>query len=883
MDKFSPPELPFRLFEWFCKPEYYLDIEGDLLELFDRRVESVGVKKARRLLWKDILFLLRPGIISPLNFLNHLKPNLMYKEHIKIALRHMLKQKRFTAIKIGGFAVGIAACLLIALFIRDELSYDTHFSQADQVYRFIGVDKETGEDEKWPSFPAPIGSVLGNDFPEIEKVGRLIPYDWYDAGNNQFRPVEDPQNTYEEGFVYADPELLEILDVPMVYGDQETALAEPHTLVISHKISNKYFPNEDPVGQTVILNDDDKNPYKINGVIDYSDFKSHFQYDFVLTLEGKEFWEGEQSNWCCWNYDSYIQVMPGTDPKELEEKLLAIRDNYVVPYLRKRGDKRADIQQKFLSFELQPVADVYLRSQDIDDNLRHGDIRMVWLFGAIAGFILLIACINFINLSTAKSANRAKEVGLRKVMGSFRSDLIQQFLVESLLYSVISFVLGLLLAWFFLPAFNSLAEKTLDFPLFEWWLVPVVAVSAILIGVLAGMYPSLYLSAFKPISVLKGRLSKGSKGSSLRSSMVVFQFATSIILIICTMVTYQQMTYILNTEIGFDKEQVLMIQGAHTLEEKQKEFKTELGRLPKVRNVTISSALPVEGTHRNGNSFWKDGRSTIDQGIGAQIWRVDPDYMETLGMNLVEGRGFIEDLASDSSALIINQTMAKKLGLESPVGERIMNWETWTVVGVVEDFHFESMKGDIESLCFARGDFGSIVSIKVESSDMEETIASISSVWDDFMPNQPIRYTFLDHKYALMYQDVQRTSNVILVFAILAVVVACLGLFALSTFMLEQRSKEISIRKVLGASMGSIFNLVTSDFLKLVGIAFLISIPIGTYMMNHWLEDYSYRIDISWNVYVFAGGIALLIAFFTISAESLKAALKDPINSLRSE
>ncbi|MEM9722415.1 MAG: FtsX-like permease family protein, partial [Bacteroidota bacterium] len=465
----------------------------------------------------------------------------------------------------------------------------------------------------------------------------------------------------------------------------------------------------------------------------------------------------------------------------------------------------------------------------------------------------------------------------------FRGDLVRQFLVESIVYSAISFVLGLFLAWVFLPSFNSLADKSLVLPWMEWWLIPIVVSGILLTGFLAGVYPALYLSAFKPISVLKGSLSRGSKSSIIRSTMVTFQFATSIVLIICTFVTYQQMAYILNKEIGFDKERVLMIQGANTLGEKQKGFKEELLRLSQVKHATISEALPVEGTHRNGNSFWKDGRSKLDEGVGAQIWRVDPDYMQTLGMKLIEGRGFIEDLASDSAAIIINQTMAKKLGLESPVGERIMNWQTWTVIGVVEDFHFESMKGDIESLCFARGDFGSIISAKIETPDMISTIASISDIWGEFMPNQPIRYTFLDKKYALMYSDVQRTSNVILVFAILAVIVACLGLFALSTFMLEQRRKEISIRKVLGASLRSILNLITINFLKPVLIAFVMAVPIGWYMMNRWLEDYTYRIEISWATFAIAGGTALLIALLTISAESLKAALADPAENLRSE
>lgn len=436
----------------------------------------------------------------------------------------------------------------------------------------------------------------------------------------------------------------------------------------------------------------------------------------------------------------------------------------------------------------------------------------------IAVFILLLACIN---LSTAKSSNRAKEIGLRKVIGSFRSHLIQQFLTQSILYSAISVILGLGLAMLFLPFFNEVSDKSLVLPLAVWWIAPSLIGFILSIGLITGIYPGFYLSAFKPIDVLRG-----SKSSKLRSVMVVFQFTTSIVLIVGAMMVYRQMEYILNKDIGFDKDQVIMLQGANTLGDKLSTFKNEILKLPEVQNAAFSNYLSVAGTKRNGNTFYKEGRDKIDKGVSAQRWKVDKDYIKTMGMKILEGRGF-SDRASDSSAIIINQTMTKKLNIENPIGERIFNWESWNVIGVVEDFHFSTVKYSIRPLSMVRGNEGSIIAIKVNTKDMAASLTSITQAWDIFMPNQPIRYSFLDEAYARMYEDVQRTANLFTIFAFLAIIVACLGLFDLSAFLTEQRSKEISIRKVLGASFQVIFQMLTFDFLKMMLISIILAIPIG--------------------------------------------------------
>lgn len=810
----------------------------------------------------------------------------MLAHYLRIAFRNMSRQKMYAAIKIGGFAIGIAACLLIGLLIRNELSYDTQFENAANIYRAIGLYTDQGRLEKAVSFPAPFAQAMKNDFPEVEKAARLMPASlFYGAGSNQLRRDDEPNNTYEEGFTYADQELLDIFQLPMVYGDRAKALAEPNTMVITKRKADKYFPGQDPVGRVMFLNNKKNQPYKISGVIADWPATSHLQYDFLLTLKGKSLWGGEQTDWRSSNYSTYLQLKPGTDIKQFEKKVLTtVIEKYYLPSLRASGQAGPEQEVKKFGLQVQPIRDIHLKSYDIFDWEPRGDIRFVWMYAAIACFILIIACINFLNLSTARSANRAKEVGLRKVIGSQRNSLILQFLTESILYSCFAFVLGFVLAWVSLPFFNTMAGKTLNVPIGEWWMIPLFMVAALFIGLLAGLYPSFYLSAFKPIQVLKGQLSRGSKNAGLRSTLVVFQFTTSIILLIGTVVIYRQMQYILHTKIGFDKDQVVLVQGANTLGKQTDVLKTELLKLPQVKNVSVSGYLPVKGTKRDGNPFWKEGKTKEEAAVGGQKWYVDDSYIPTFGMKIIAGRNFSSQLASDSQAAVINQAMADKIGLKDPIGQKITNgWEHFTIVGIVENFNYESMKQRVEPVCLALGRSNDIVAVKIKGTDVKQVLADIGSVWKSFAPNQPIRYTFLDESFANMYADLQRTGLIFTCFAGLAIIVACLGLFALAAFMAEQRNKEISIRKVLGASTSGLFMLLVQNFLKLILISLVIAIPLGWFLMQKWLQDYIYRISITWDVFVIAGLTILLIAIATICYQAMKAALVNPIKSLRSE
>lgn len=891
MHDHSPPKLPLRLLKWFCRPGYHADIEGDLLELFDRRVEAVGRKKAKWLLLKDVLLLFRPGIIRPITLFKNFKPNFMLRENLKVARRQMAKQKGFTAIKIGGFALGITACLLIALFIKDELSYDQHYPEVERIYRIYADYHIDGAILGGTSMPAPITQAILDEFPEVEAAARINPYSALDGpGSNQFRRADALQNTYEEGFVYADQSLLDIFQLPMLYGDRATALSTPNTIVISAEKANKYFPDEDPIGKSVVLNDNTERPFEISGVLAEVPTKSHLQFDFYLSMAGQEFFPQEQANWTINFYNCYLKLKPNIEAEAFEQKLEHISREYIGPPTVKAGysESIAAFLAEF-QLRLQPVSEIYLRS--VVDNIfdgdgsRHGDIRLVWLFGLVAFFVLLLAGINFVNLSTAKSVNRSKEVGVRKVLGSGRGSLIRQFLTESFLYTFLAVIIGGGIAYLLLPFFNRMATKSITFPWQELWFLPTLLTGAIMIGLLAGLYPAFYLSGFKPASTIKGRLAKGRNRQGLQNALIVFQFVTSVILIAGTITIYRQMNFILHKDLGFDKDQVILLQGVQTLGDKLPALKENLEQLPGVEAVSISDYLPVQGSKRSTFQTWVEERKDIDPSVGVQRWTVDHDYLRAMGIKLVAGRDFNPDKSSDSLATIINERLAEKMGLDDPVGMVITNgiFPASTIIGVVEDFHFESFKQEIIPLSLVLGNSPETISVKIVSEDVSALVPALTDLWDQFSPNQPIRYSFLDERFAAAYDDVQRMGWIFSSFSLLAIVLACLGLFALIAFMVEQRSKEISIRKVLGASVPNIFQLLTRNFLTLILISLGLAVPLAWYLMRRWLENYSYRIGITADIFIFAGLAVLVIALLTISHQAIKAAVMNPAEVMRKE
>ncbi|MEM6768110.1 MAG: ABC transporter permease [Bacteroidota bacterium] len=889
MNTHTPPSWPEKFLKWFCKEELVEGVLGDLEEMYFRNQEKSGKHGANLIyLWHVMLFF-QPFAFRKNNFSSFLMHTLMFRHFLKIGWRILLRQKWYSIIKIGGFAMAILACMLISLFIRQELTYDQHYDHQDQIYRIVRMsmnfDDPTGPKERGAHFPMPFPQTIKNEYPDFEEVGSYNSVRSFGAGSNEIRIVGQTNSFHENELMYVDQGLLNILEVPFFLGDAEHALEQPNSIVLSRSRARKYFGAANPIGKNIILNNEEETIYTITGVIQDPLPTSHLKMEFVITLSEKEFYKGERTNWRNSNYPTYVRIHKGREIASLEEAINHTIEKYFIPASEESNSPEAKKYNESLELELQSVDEIYMNHTEVWDGLPHGDIRYIWLFGSIGAFILIIALINFINLSTARSANRAKEVGLRKTLGTQRGSLITQFLTESFLICLFSFGIALLMLVLLLPLFNAVSSLSLSIPWEDWWVIPIIILMILGVSLLAGMYPSFYLSAFQPVEVLKGNLSRGSNSKHVRNGLVIFQFAVTVVLLAATWIIDKQMGYMLNKKLGYEKEQVLLLHGAHTLGEDIYTLKTELKRIPGIEEVGVSGFLPIENTSRNGNGFFlPENQQNEDLHIGGQRWTVDHDYLTAMGMKVLQGRNFDVNVSADSQAVIINQSMVKALHLENPIGKQIANnWNIWTVIGVVEDFHFENMREDIDPLLFHVGRSTRSVIVKLETENMASTLDEITETWDTFSPQQSIRYAFLDESFELMFTDVKRIGQLFKGFTILAIVIACLGLLALSAFIAEQRSKEIGIRKVLGATVSNIVSMLSADFLKLVMIATLVAIPVAWWGMNQWLSDFAYRTQLSWSLFFWTGILALVLAFLTISFQSVKAALANPVDSLRNE
>ena len=800
---------------------------------------------------------------------------------IKLAFRDFKRNKLYSFIKIGGFALGIAAFFLIGLYIKYELSYDRNYKNGDRIFRVVQVQNINGKIIPGTVLQAPLAEAMKKEFPEIEDAGRVM---YFGAGKNRIRRSDSNEYFNESGFAFVDQSILDIFKFPVVEGILAHALDKLNTVVISKRIADKFFPGEDPLGKSFIVNNDVKNPVTVTAVIDNFPDNSHMKFNFLMDLTlGK----GAQQNWNFNSFHNYVLLKPGTDVPLLEKKLKGIISKYIIPFDKKQNQFFYDRTKDY--YELQPLKDIHLKSAPIFQNASFdyadtGDARTVWVLGISALLILLLACINFINLSTAKSINRVKEIGLKKTIGASKGILIGQIFGESILYGVFSILVALGLTVLLLPYFNQLSGKPLTIPWHEWWFVPLLITVAVIIGSLAGIYPSLYLTSFNTVKILKGPASENRKNVSLRSGMVVFQFAASLILIVCTLAIFKQMNFILNKDLGFNKEQVILLRGGETLGDKISPFKEDLKSIAGVKSVSVSAYLPIENSMRNGNPFYKEGREGIDPGIICQNWIVDPDYIETMGLHITEGRNFSAKAGSDQKAAIINQEMARQLNLDNPVGKRITGGgDSLTVIGVVKDFNFDNMQYRIRPLVMHPGLSPGIISVKVNTADMPGMIGLITKQWNKVSPGEDINYSFLDAEYARMYDNVQRMGVIFRSFAMLAIIVACLGLFGLAEFITKQRIKEIGVRKVNGARVAGILIMFNKDFVKWVILAFIIACPVAWYAMYKWLENFAYKTNLSWWVFALAGLLVLGIALLTVSWQSWKAATRNPVEALRYE
>ncbi|WP_421873151.1 ABC transporter permease [Marinoscillum sp.] len=877
-DHKTPPEWAQRLLAYFLKDELAEEVLGDLDEKFLLELEKQSAWRAKLNYWYQVINYLRPFAMKKSK--NSIQVP-MLTHYLKVSWRSILRNKSLSAIKIGGFAMGIASCLMIALFIGHELSYDAEYVDQSQVFRMTNQWTEGGESGRWTNLQGPLKEVIEDNIPEVELVSRVVFWSWGNAGANLVRTPDDVNNLDEKGFIYSDPELLSILEIPMVYGSQEFALTAPNSIVISESVAQKHFGLVDPIGRDLILNDDPNTIYTIGGVMEDFPTNSHMQADFIMTLTGRKNGPGT-SGWCCTNYVFYTKIQESVDKQVVENKLLSIRDSYVIDQLKTVGAPGLEEMRAHHSYYLQPVSDIYLNTAAVSDDLEHGSRELVWIFAAIAVVILLLASINFINISTAKSVGKAKEVGLRKVMGSHRSALIWQYLSESIVYSVLAIVFATMFTFLFMPVFNQISGKSLQIPWLSWWFIPSLLLVSLVIGLVSGLYPALYLTRFQPAQILRGKITFGRGASIMRSGLVVFQFAVTIVLLIAAIVTHQQFQLIMNKSLGYEKDQVVTIHGLNTLDSAKKALmKAEMLSIPTVTSATIGDFLPVAGSAIHNRNYWLSTQRKMTDGFEAARWTVDEDYLDTYGMTLVEGVNFT-GARSDEQSIIINETMRGELGLQEAVGQQVIDMfdEKYRIIGVVKDFHFRSVFATVEPLAMVYGRGKSVLSIKVSGDDMMQSMAAVGSLWDSLRPNQPFRYTFLDQSYQRMYDSLIRAKSIFLIFAFLSIVIACLGLLALSAYVVEQRSKEVSIRKVLGASVTSIFTLLSFDFIKLVVIAMIFGMPLGWLMMDAFLGDVANRVDLSWYLFALAGAIGLIIALATISIETIKAAIVNPASRL---
>ena len=804
----------------------------------------------------------------------------MFRNAIKTALRSILKNGGFTFLNVLGLALGILTCIFITFYISDELSFDKYNIKADRIFR-VNTDLKTGATITYRAIASPaVAPALESGFPEVEKAVRLFP-----GGGQLFK--NGAEFIQEDKAVYCDPDIFDVFTLPMLEGNPKTALLEPNTAVITESTARRYFNRTQVIGESLFIAGDSNiiTRHRITGVIMDIPKQSHFHFDFFLSMA-----DVQESYFKTFvsilPFSTYILLKPLTDHKEVEAKFhaLIVKNIDFEAASEKRGD--------FYRLTLTPLNAIHLQSNRTDELEANGNEEYVQIFSVIAIFILILASINFINLSTARSSDRAHEVSIRKILGSPRKYLITQFLTESMIVIIISALLAATAGCILLPLFNQLSGKELSITKQTIArFVPSLFGFMFILGILAGLYPALFLSSFRPAQVLNGKLSTGLRSGSLRNFLVILQFSISIFLIIDTMVIYNQLQYMQSKDLGFNRNEVVVVKNLNALESNQALIlKQEVRQLSGVVDATLSSFLPT------GSRRWTNWISTSTDGIQTQFWPVDEDYLPTLGIKTLIGRNFSTFHLTDSSAIIVNETAAKMLNISlDPLHKTIYKEDLkkeFHIIGVVKDFNFSSLKDNITPLAFLlttpamkkyEGDGPDNLSIKVNTDHLPALLSRIENKWKSFSPRQQFTYYFMDDEFDALYKSERRMGKISFIFTSLAVIIACLGLFGLATYAAEKRSKEISIRKILGASVSTIVVLLTKDFIRLILISILVSLPIAWFLMQKWLQNFTYRINIQWWILATAALLALFISFITISFQSVKAANANPVNSLRSD
>ncbi len=825
----------------------------------------------------------------------------MFRNYFKIGIRTISCNKVSSVINIAGLAIGIACVIFILFYVQDELRYDRFFKHSERLYEVTIEGNMGGQEFLSGTTPPPAGAALATTFPEIETYTRM-----FRAGDEvvRFEENKQSQNYFTEKNIYGvDSNFLQVFDYKLLQGNASTCLQQPNAVVITEQIAKKYFGKDNPVGKTLLF-DDDRKPFTVTGVLQNLPSQSSLQFDVLQPIIS--FPSVKQFSWS-WVWTQLVTFVKLRDNvandaiamQRLESKFPAMVKQQAANAFKRIGQPFDEFEKKGgkYNLHLQPLTAIHLHSAGIGSALTTlSDIKYVYIFSLIGCFLIILACVNFMNLSTAQSAKRAKEVGIRKVLGSLKTQLIKQFFTEAFIYTLLSASIALLLVALLIKPFNQLSGKDLSFDLlFTNHNIVYLVALIIITGLVAGSYPSFYLTSFNPAAVLKGSLAKTNRGNSfLRNGLVIFQFTVSTTLIVCTIVVFQQLQFTRNKNLGLSKDNVIVIANGNRLGASEETFRQQISDIPKIKSTSITTSIPTKNVFTDLYIPVQNNNEQTVKDISLSSFMVDYDFVNTLQLQVLQGRNFSKDF-SDSTSVIVNEAAVKQIGWKEPLGQYLAypgsgdDEKKFKVVGVVKDFNVQSLHNAIMPFALFHSssktyDPGySFIVASVEPGETNAALKKIESKWKSFAPATPFDYSFLDEEFNALYQSDQRMGSVFGVFTILSIFVACLGLFGLATYTAERRTKEIGIRKVLGASVHGVVGLLSKDFLKLVSIAAIIAFPIAWWAMNKWLEDFVYRIDIGWQIFAAAGVVVLLIALFTISFNAIKAAIANPVKSLRTE
>jgi putative ABC transport system permease protein len=881
MERNTPPQLPLRFFRWFCHPKLRDSIEGDLMELYEERKTKSGKLKADAHFIKDVLLLFRPGIIKPTEGTERLNTYGMYTSYLKIGWRNLLKSKVHAFINMSGLTLGIASVFLMATYVRHELNYDQHYDQSENLYR-ITWENENPQTRT----PHPMAQALAADFPEVASAVSLSPL-WAAGLTRAIYSMSNPENDIrfdEKNLLAVDTTFFDVFGFPVLRGDAKRALKTVNGLLISESIAKKYFNDADPIGKHLIVYPDSA-LLEVMAVFKDVPQQSHFHFDMLISYVREKSFDpyDEYYTWADFGHFNYIRLKPGTDPKAFEDKLM--------PWMRKYIDVSDEYYRNALAnnmgFRVQPVTDIHLKSHLRWELEANGNIEYVYIMGAAALLTLLIACINFMNLMTAKSVERAKEIGIRKTMGALRQQLSFQFIGESVMITVISLVFAVFLLEACLPFYNSITGQSLS--LNYWETLPVLLMVAMVIGIGSGVYPAVILSSIQPQSILKGKFQASHRGNGLRNSLIVFQFAISMTLISGAIIIYTQLDFIRNKNLGFSKEEVLVIpmKNEH-MDRRMEAIKSEMSRVEGVTSVSASSNMPGGQFNQNSISLVEAPENDITT---SEVF-VDCDFQKTMNLELAEGRYFtVDDRPSFTEMkFVINETAARQLSSESVVGKEI-HWYayendkpiTGRVVGVVKDFHFQSLHDPLRPLLMIPYPAYNHLIVKLNTNNFEGTLSQIQNVYREFENSFQFEFAFLDDRLYKQYESEARTAIIFSAFAFIAIIIACFGLFGMAMLTFSQRIKEVSIRKVLGASVGGLIILLLRDFTKLIALAVLLATPLAWWLMDRWLNNFIYQVGIHPVVFLVSGVTLIAIAWITLGYFTLKTTRVNPAQTLKRE